>query len=86
MSKKCPKCYALNNNDNQFCNKCGEPLILNQIPQNQNYQFQQNNNQIPYQPRKKTNSTGENIALIVVIIVIAIIVISSLSAFLLYLM
>ena len=85
MSKICHKCNTLNDNSNRFCINCGEPLLYNNIPQNQP-QYLQDFNQ--YQNTSETNNQNSPAVItiaIVIILVIIIIAIASISAFVLYL-
>ena len=100
MSKKCPKCYTLNENDSRFCASCGEELSYNDIPQNnQSTPHQQNFNQYQHMGSvnqnmgsvnqnmgpANQNSSLEKTAIIIAAVIIIIILISSISAFMLYL-
>jgi len=86
MTKKCQKCNTLNDNSNRFCINCGEKLIYNNIPQNQQNQYQQDFNQ--YQNISETNTKNSPVKITLVIIIVLIIIIVfiiSLSTFVLYL-
>ena len=82
MSKQCPHCYTLNNDDSTFCNKCGTNLLVSQNTTQQPY----NQNQINYRPPKqKSTDSWIIIPIILFIIIILFFVISGFAAFLLYL-
>ncbi len=81
MSKQCPHCYTLNNDDSTFCNKCGTNLLVSQNMTQQSY----NQNQMNYNPPKKSTDSWIIIPIIIFIIIILFFVISGFAAFLLYL-